>query len=141
MGRPSRTLESLRATVQTGAIENFWFEPGFDSNLIKFIRANPLRDANLSCFEMSFRYAERFLTARVPVVLCEGIYLGEIRRDDYRSTIESLPYVEDRLFPEHYWLVVGGHIFDPTAAQWKSVPCKEWFKVTRRWSKASLRSH
>ena len=48
-------------TVQTGTIENFWFEPGFDSDLITFIRANPLHDANLSCFEMSFRYAERFL--------------------------------------------------------------------------------
>ena len=121
--------------VQTGAIENFWFEPGFDSNLITFIRANPLPDADLCCFKMSFRYAERFLTARVPVVLCEGIYLGDIWRGDYRSTIESLPDVEDNLFPEHYWLVVGGHIFDPTAAQWKSVPCKEWFKVTRHWSK------
>jgi hypothetical protein len=119
--------------VQTGAIENFWFEPGFDSNLITFIRANPLTDANLSCFEMSFRYAERFFAAGLPVVLCEGIYLGDGWRGDYPSTIESLRHVED--FPEHYWLVVGGHIFDPTAAQWKSVPCKEWFKVTRRWSK------
>jgi len=64
--------------VQTGAIENFWFEPGFDSNLITFIRANPLPYADLCCFVMSFRYAERFLTARVPVVLCEGIYLGDI---------------------------------------------------------------
>ena len=85
---------------------------------------------------MSFRYAERFLTARVPVVLCEGIYLGDIWRGDNRSTIKSL--VEDRLFPEHYWLVVGGHIFDPTAAQWKSDPRKEWFKVTRRWSKSRV---
>ena len=48
----------LTLNVQTGAIENDWFEPGFDSNLISFIRANPLPDANLSCFEMSFRYAE-----------------------------------------------------------------------------------
>src|SRR5579862_8681311 len=124
--------------VQTGAIENFWFEPGFNSNLIAFIHANPLPDADLNCFEMTFRYAERFLTARVPIVLCEGIYLGDIWRGDYRSTIESLPDVEDRLFPEHYWLVVGGKIFDPTAAQYKSVPCKEWFKVTRRWSKSRV---
>jgi len=121
--------------VQTGAIENFWFEPGFDSNLITFIRANPLPDADLCCFVMSFRYAERFLAARVPVVFCEGIYLGDIWRGDYWSTIESLQHVEDLLFPEHYWLVVDGHIFDPTAAQWKSDPRKEWFKVTRRWSK------
>jgi hypothetical protein len=66
--------------VQTGAIENFWFERGFDSNLITFIRANPLPDANLSCFEMSFRYAERFLAAGLPVVLCEGVYLGDAWR-------------------------------------------------------------
>jgi hypothetical protein len=124
--------------VQTGAVENFWFEPGFDSNLITFIRANPLPDADLICFIMSFRYAARLLTARVPVVLCEGIYLGDIWRGDYRSTIESLSDVDDNFFPEHYWLVIGGHIFDPTAAQWKSVPCKEWFKVTRRWSRSRV---
>jgi hypothetical protein len=76
--------------AQTGTIENFWFEPGFDANLIRFIRANPLPYADLNCFEMSFRYAERFLTAGLPVVLCEGIHLGDVWRGDYRSTIESL---------------------------------------------------
>jgi hypothetical protein len=126
--------------VQTGTIENFWFEPGFDSNLITFIRANPLPDFgfSLSCFEMSFRYAERFLGARLPVILCEGVYLGDIWRGDYWSTIESLRHLDDRLFPEHYWLAVNGYIFDPTAAQWKSVPRKEWFEVTRRWSKSRV---
>ena len=122
--------------MQTGAIENFWFEPGFYPNLIAFIRANPLPDADLNCFGMSFRYAERFLAADLPVVLCEGVYLGDAWRGDYPSTIESLRHVEH--FPEHYWLVVSGHIFDPTAAQWKSDPRKEWFKVTRRWSKSRV---
>jgi hypothetical protein len=132
------SFEGGTESVQTGTIENFWFEPGFDANLIGFIRANPLPEANLSCFEMSFRYAERFFTTRLPVALYEGIYLGDIWRGDYWSTMESLRHLDDRLFPEHYWLVVDGHIFDPTAAQWKSVPRKEWFKLTKRWSKSRV---
>ena len=51
---------------------------------------------------------------------------------------ESLPDVGVSLFPEHYWLVVDGHIFDPTAVQWKSDPRREWFKVTKYWSKARV---
>jgi hypothetical protein len=50
----TKLLQKLRGDMEA---ENFWFEPGFDSNLVAFIRANPLPYAGLSCFVMSFRYA------------------------------------------------------------------------------------
>jgi len=98
--------------VQTGAIENFWFEPGFYPNLIAFIRANPLPDADLNCFGMSFRYAERFLAADLPVVLCEGVYLGDAWRGDYPSTIESLGMsnISQSIIG---WLLVGTSSIQP----------------------------
>jgi hypothetical protein len=81
---------------------NFWFSPGFDSDIKNYILTNQFPNACLACQDEVYRWAKKLAKSGIESEIHHGFYYPN---GDYDS-------------PEgHSWLEIEGSIFDPTAGQ------------------------
>jgi 8-oxo-dGTP pyrophosphatase MutT (NUDIX family)/RNA:NAD 2'-phosphotransferase (TPT1/KptA family)/GNAT superfamily N-acetyltransferase len=109
--------------------EPFWFQPGFDPKIKAFILKNRFPNEGISCWDESYRWAEKLLRQGYDVDLYGGMYTGEedlpLFPDDADNPDD---WIDHGRMEGHTWLAVNGYIFDPTARQFNSEPDSDYYK-------------
>lgn len=92
----------------------FWMQSGMHPNIRKFIEKHKFLDPTLGCQDESKRWAKKFKEYKIPVEIHHGIYDPDFGDGNHENA-------------GHTWLRVGGHIFDPTAAQFSKRPREDHY--------------